>query len=214
MKRLIVFMIACNILTGCFKEPPKVPQYDAKQHIDIAVDTLICFSALEDFDSFIITNSLPHDSVQWFANYSNWQGDYLGNDSSITIEVGVWQNENIGCIGYSNGTRIEYVVRFYYCGRFVFIPTAFTVLDNGLNDSWYPLVSTNGAYNTFSIYWEVRNLDGFKLFESTEANNSASGWNGFYNGTLMPRGAYLFYIELTFTGEDPIEYTGWFEMLE
>lgn len=207
------FLLLLPLLSGCFKDEPGLTQYYAKQEIDIAVDSLVCFSTLEDFDFFIISNSLPLDSMKWYSNYANWQGNYLGNDTFITIPVALWSNENIGCVGYSNGTRIEYIVNFYYCARFLYMPLAFTPDGNGINDKWFPIFSStyDGInFQSYSIHWEIRTLDGLKVFEADDIDNA---WDGRYNGYQMPHGVYLYYIELTISGEDPVEYTGWIEML-
>lgn len=53
-------------LAGCFEDEPKLPVYYAEQYIDVATDSVICFSGHEDFENFVLFSSQPFDSLQWF----------------------------------------------------------------------------------------------------------------------------------------------------
>ncbi|MCF8460095.1 MAG: gliding motility-associated C-terminal domain-containing protein [Flavobacteriales bacterium] len=222
MKKLSLLFVALGLLTGCFKDEPKLPQYFAIQDVDVAVDSVLCFSGYEGFDHFKLTCSAYHTHKQWYKtwhdNFLGLQSAYLGNDSVIEYPVIPHISTSfysIVCYGITGADTTVYNLEINYCGRHIYIPTAFTPVGiDGLNDTWFPQVYNTDDASTFSIYWEIRSLDGIKIFESSEANYKVHGWDGTYNGYLMPRGSYLFYIELTFQGEDPVEYTGWLEMRE
>lgn len=221
MKRLGTFLVAISLLTGCFKAEPTLPQYFATQDVDVAVDSILCFSGYEGFDHFRLTCSNEHTHKLWYKTwYDNFQGlqtAYLGNDS--VIEYPIFPHvasgfADITCYGITGTDTVVYNLNLNYCGRHIYIPTAFSPVNfDALNDKWIPHVYNTDDAGGYSIYWEVRSQDGIKLFESTDDSATNLGWDGTYNGYSMPRGSYLFYIELTFQGEDPVEYTGWFEML-
>ncbi|MGB0917152.1 MAG: gliding motility-associated C-terminal domain-containing protein [Flavobacteriales bacterium] len=211
MRRFLLFILI-PILSGCFKDEPKLPQYYAKQEIDVTVDSVICFSGQEDFDNFIITCSTPFDSVHWYSGFQNQI--FLGNVQPLALPNHPFGWEVIKCFGFTDSDTTSFLLQLNYCTRNLYIPTGFTPngLD-GINDTWFPLYYTTNdglAYQPTSIHWEVRTLDGTRVFE---ADNDQPGWDGTYNNFRLPYGVYLYYIELNITGEDPIEYTGSFEML-
>jgi len=70
------------------------------------------------------------------------------------------------------------------------IPTGFTPNGDGINDVWY--VENLSRYPEYRI--EVYSRAGKRLFE---AINRASGWNGKYNGSLVPAGTYYYFINLS-----------------
>lgn len=219
MKRYLLFLLI-PVLTGCFEVEPKLPQYFAKQEIDVAVDSVICFSGQEGFSHFILTCSTPFDSVHWFKSwYDNLQGfqlEYLGNDS--IIEYSVFPHVassffDIICYGITGTDTTVYNLDLNYCGRNIYIPVAFSPNQDGVNDHWFPVYYFTHAdqqLKPFYIHWEIRTLDGIKVFETDETQ---AKWDGTYKGHRMPSGSYLYYIELTISGEDPVEYSGWLELL-
>ena len=70
----------------------------------------------------------------------------------------------------------------------VWVPTAFSPNGDGLNDFLRPFVVGNNQLTRFSVY----NRQGTRVFSS--ASQSVS-WNGQYNGTLLPAGVYVWYVE-------------------
>ncbi|MFT4545445.1 MAG: gliding motility-associated-like protein [Bacteroidia bacterium] len=210
MKRYFLFLLI-PILSGCFKDNPEIPQYYAKQEIDVAVDSVICYSAQEDFDYFILTCSETFDSIHWYNGYQNQV--FLGSGQPFNLPNNPIGWEAIKCFGFSNSDTTAFLLQLNYCARYIYIPTAFTPLNDGINDTWYPIFYSTDydhVLQPYSLYWEIRTLDGNKVFETDDLQH---GWDGGYNGYLLPHGMYLYYIELIISGEDPIEYTGSLEML-
>ncbi len=196
-------------LAGCFKHEPKLPQFYSEQAIDVVLDSVICYSGEEDFDEFILTCSQPFDSIHWYLNYSN--PTYLGNEDILMLPNHPFGYEVVRCLGFNGTDTTEYQLQVHYCARYMYIPTAFTPDQDGINETWFPrYYSTSWNPDPYFIYWEVRSLDGVKLFETSDVTHA---WDGEYNGYPMPPGIYVYYIELTIAGEDPIEYTGWLEIL-
>jgi hypothetical protein len=144
--------------------------------------------------------------VHWYAHGGN-SSTYLGNGNPQQLSVTDFQYASIQCLGFSGSDTTHYFLELNYCGRHIYIPTAFDAW-YVVNTEWKPIVNTNGT--PYSIRIEVRTLDGIMIFET---NSIDVGWNGVYNGYLVPRGAYLYHIELTIEGEETVIYTGWIEML-
>lgn len=73
----------------------------------------------------------------------------------------------------------------------VFIPTAFTPDNNGVNDILYPSVTFASPVDyKFTIY----NRWGDVVFFST---NPLEGWNGYYEGNRCPAGVYAYHISFS-----------------
>ena len=210
VKRYFLFLLI-PILTGCFEDQSKLAQYYAKQEIDVAVDSVICLSRQEEFSNFILTCSQPFDSIHWYGGFSNQV--FLGSGQPFQFPVEFSEYQIIQCLGFNGLDTTGFLLQLNYCTRYMYIPIAFTPNSDGTNDWWRPIYSNTSAnplYQTYTVHWEVRTLDGMKDFEADEFE---SYWDGTYNGHLMPRGSYLYYIELTISSQDPVEYTGWLEML-
>ena len=71
-------------------------------------------------------------------------------------------------------------------------PNFFTPNSDGYNDTWQVKGITEDFYPSSLIYI-------FDRFGKTIANIDpyGEGWNGFYNGTLMPSNDYWFAVQLT-----------------
>jgi gliding motility-associated-like protein len=78
----------------------------------------------------------------------------------------------------------------------LYVPNAFTPNYNGLNDVFL-VKSTN--IEKFHIV--IFNRWGNLLFETNDIN---VGWDGKYNGILVPEGVYVYSIEAI--GEDKVPY--------
>lgn len=72
----------------------------------------------------------------------------------------------------------------------VVIPNAFTPNGDGLNDTFMPKLK---AVNTFTM--EIFNTWGERMFSTSEKEDK--GWDGTYNGQLIPAGNYLYKITYT-----------------
>jgi gliding motility-associated-like protein len=209
-----LFLIFGFVWTGCFKEnPQQLPQYIAKQNLDVAVDSSICYSGYEDFAAYQLSCSLPNDSVHWYYNYQSPTPVFLGNDNPLSLPVPTaGGGHSIQCLRFVDGDTLYDWLAFMYCGRSIYIPRAFSPRYNdGVNDRWQPIAYNGTGLLNYSIYWEIRTMDGIQMYV---ASNAQQYWDGTYNGNIVPLGTYFFYILLEYDGEEPLEYTGIVEVLE
>ncbi len=209
MRKYLLILIP--ILTGCFKDEPKLPQYYATQEIDVAVDSFICYSSQEDFDHFLLSCSEPFDSVHWYYNFLN--PVFLGSGQPLELPNDPYNFYTIKCLGFSGLDTTEFVLELSYCGRYIYIPVAFTPDQNGVNNFWSPTINmTDYGPNAipYTVHWEIRTVDGGLIFQS---DNAADSWDGSYNGSQMPAGIYFYYIDLVVEGEQRVEYTGWLNLI-
>lgn len=210
MKRYFLFLLI-PIMSGCFKDEPKLPRYYAKQEIDVAYDSVICYSGEENFDYFILNCSQPFDSVHWYDGYQNQV--FLGSGQPYNLPNVPFEWSIIKCIGFSDTDTTELLLELNYCTRHMYIPIAFTPDGDGINEVWQPFfieTTVNGFYKPHTVHLEIRTQDGIKVFEADDLQN---GWNGEFTGYTMPPGIYFYLIDLNISGEDPVEYTGWLKLV-
>ncbi|NCU04257.1 MAG: T9SS type B sorting domain-containing protein [Chitinophagaceae bacterium] len=80
----------------------------------------------------------------------------------------------------------------------MYLPTAFTPNNDGLNDRFYPV--TDGIRKMYSF--KVFNRWGMELFSWVEGD---AGWDGTYKGRLQDPGSYIW--QFTGLGIDGKLYT-------
>ena len=202
-------LLLIPLLSGCFKNESPLPQVYAKQQIDISIDSLICASGYEEFDSFLVVCSEPYADITWFQFVGQWEeisfSDtlYLANNPFsayyIKADIGIETHQ----------------VDIVYCANQLYIPETFTPDGDGTNDVWYPVYynTWNNINSSYTIHWEIRTLDGQIVFHSNEPGHIGNGWDGGFNGYNMPSGTYLYYIEISIDDESPLEYTGAFDLI-
>jgi gliding motility-associated-like protein len=94
---------------------------------------------------------------------------------------------NEGC-----GVDIDSMHVFVY--KDIYVPTAFTPDNNGLNDTWF--IPALSAYPEFTI--SVFNRQGQILFYTKNTNKP---WDGKYKGIPQPAGVYVYMIDIKLTGQ-------------
>lgn len=79
------------------------------------------------------------------------------------------------------------VANVFDCSEsYIYIPNSFSPEGTGDNETWAPR-----GYN-ISVYFEIRDDDGIKIFSSNDINKP---WDGTYKGNYLPPGNYWYYIE-------------------
>ncbi len=87
------------------------------------------------------------------------------------------KNGNSAITSMSNETEVTPTM-------YIYVPNSFTPNGDGLNDLFFV---QGEAIQTFTM--QVFNRWGDLIFESNDVN---SGWDGKFNGKLVPQGAYVY----------------------
>lgn len=87
------------------------------------------------------------------------------------------KNGNSAITSMSNETEVTPTM-------YIYVPNSFTPNGDGLNDQFFV---QGEAIQTFKM--QVFNRWGDLVFESNDVNN---GWDGKFNGNLVPQGAYVY----------------------
>ena len=97
---------------------------------------------------------------------------------SMTYKVKVGTSE--GCYAYD-----DIKVTVFKTQPDIFVPTAFTPNNDGLNDVLRPKAVGMKQFNYFKVFdrW------GVMVFNTTQ---EGQGWNGTYSGAAQPSGTYVF----------------------
>ncbi len=103
-------------------------------------------------------------------------------DSVIKYTVKATLNP-FGCYGTAS-----VLVRIFKTGPEIFVPSAFTPNNDGLNDVLKPITVGIVTLNYFKIYNRWGNL----LYSTSEIGK---GWDGYVNGTAQPSGTYVYITE-------------------
>lgn len=122
------------------------------------------------------------------ANVANPVAVFSGPSAGLQYRVtGI---DSAGCIASA-----YIMIKVFETGPTVFVPTAFTPNNDGLNDLLRPVGAGIKNIEFFSIY----NRWGQLLF-STQQNGK--GWDGRLNGTPQPAGTYVWQVKATdYTGK-------------
>jgi gliding motility-associated-like protein len=92
----------------------------------------------------------------------------------------VWQfvSNEMGCID-----SISKVINVHRTA--IYVPTAFTPNNDGVNDVFMPIIPVN---NTNNYEFTVYSIRGEMIFRT---NSNSEGWNGSFKGIEVPSGDYL-----------------------
>ena len=148
--------------------------------VDLGLDTILC----GDFEVPLDAGN-PGMTYNWIPTGETTQKIKATEQVTYIVEV----TNADGCMG-SDDFRIG-----TECISFDHIPSSFSPNNDGLNDMFKPTLINYQDY-TMAIY----NRWGEVLFES---NKPEIGWDGTYNGKVVPNGVYLYSIRFirTETGE-------------
>lgn len=131
-----------------------------------------------------------------YAQY-NWMGALSPNHTYIVRGPGIYT------VSVSNkcGTHNDQIEVFKECDFPVFIPSAFTPNNDGLNDRFgYPLQNKN-RFISMSIF----NRWGQLLFYSKKPEQ---GWDGTFKGAIQPNDSYVYLFHLSTLDGRTIEQKG------
>jgi gliding motility-associated-like protein len=121
---------------------------------------------------------------------------YIPITANNSSEFDVWMTDNTGCI-----QKGSFRVLVNNCISSVFVPTAFTPNQDGLNDVFRPILQGMVEYYQF----EIRNRWGQRIFSNALPD---VGWNGTINGQPQPSGLYVWKLVLKFRNESEKKISG------
>lgn len=187
---------ACSSQTGSQKvevhiDPLPVPDFEAAPK-DCPNSPSVYFFNMSQFgnsykwdfgDGAISTDPSP-------THYYHFGGDYTIRLVAISP---------FGCIdSISRDIQVEQDFRIWY-------PNAFTPNDDDLNEDYYPVY-----ISASEIDFAVFNRWGKEVFRSKELGK---GWNGRFDGTAAPEGAYVFTVNAVDLCGELVSYTGKFFLI-
>jgi gliding motility-associated-like protein len=203
MKIIIVLFLSVVLLSSCSKDEFEPHQLYNYTDTTFVIDT----SQINDICLY------PYDSIFLDATVSDTTASYLWFPYGLTtpvIKVDEYMYQIILTISTSSSFKTVYINVENCKPYFFYPPNSFTPNDDYLNDFWRPTFG-GPSKNYTSIYYEVRDNEGVKLFSTNEIQSD--GWNGKYKGVPMPSGFYLYYINYsTLTTENNI-LTGSLELI-
>ncbi len=136
-----------------------------------------------------------------YLNY-NWMGAISGSHTFGVSAPGVYS------VSVTNqcGTASDEIEVFRDCNFPVYIPSAFTPNNDGLNDNFgYPLMNKN-RFISLSIY----NRYGQQIFFSTDKSKR---WDGRYKEALQPADLFVYYIRLLTLDGKPVTQKGTVQLI-
>lgn len=138
-------------------------------------DTVICLGS-----SYIADAKVP------YATSYLWNGGNIDSKLKITA-AGTY------AVRVQNGCSVDqtsFSVSFEECPCTVFVPTAFSPNNDGLNDRFKPHVSCHAVDYTFRVYDRF----GQTIFSTTDYQSS---WDGKRGSFAAPAGSYVWVLEYT-----------------
>lgn len=126
----------------------------------------------------------------WQANYQ-WS-DGVSERIRVLTDSGAYEVRISNPCGESSSTMY---LQLSDCVCHIYLPTAFSPNGDGLNDQL--TVATRCALSSYEM--EVYDRWGRLLFRSNQLDR---GWDGYFNGQLLPPGAYPFVIRYTPEGRN------------
>lgn len=158
-----------NTSSGCDSIIYTILAADKKVNLTLSSDT--CMK-----DNQPVVFSLPQDSsVRYY-----WNDGAAGNKYIANFPGTYWVSAISGCYTITDSVKVH-----NNCRPAIFIPSAFTPNNDGLNDI-FRVPALNGQHlANFSIY----NRLGELIFIS---NNPFKGWDGTINNVPQPLGTYIY----------------------
>jgi gliding motility-associated-like protein len=115
---------------------------------------------------------------------------YLWNDgfAGVIREINQPGTFRIKAYNACSEDQKSFTVKIEKCPCDIFIPSAFTPNNDGINDEFKPIAKCVAKNYRFKVFNRYGNL----VFETSELNK---GWNGEFNNRLSPGGVYVWILE-------------------
>lgn len=161
-----------NTFTGCDSIIYTILSPEKKIDLSLISDTCLA-------DNKPITFTLPVDSTIQYR----WQDGSSNNNYTANFPGSYWVTAVSSCNAVIDSVKVH-----DNCNPDVFIPSAFTPNNDGLNDV-FRIPEFNGQHlENFNIY----NRYGQLIFHS---DIPTKGWDGSINGTPQQSGTYVYFIQ-------------------
>ncbi len=134
-------------------------------------------------------------SLSALSNYTNYQWSTGSTQKTITVSS---PGNYVLTVTNNNGCSAKDTISVAQknCFAEVFVPTAFTPNNDGLNDLFRPIVPGSVLNYSFEIYDRA----GQRVFAST---NPALGWRGDVSGVIQSSGVYVWHCRFQLPGKAP-----------
>ncbi len=209
MKKIIFISIIVSFFAACKKDELKPKQ------LYNYTDTTYAISGTQGNFNQEIFCIYPYKSLILDATVNDSSATYLwypNGETTPSIEITEETNGITLYVEISSGTlgNIQIFVTIQNCIPAVYIPSSFSPNSDNVNDTWIPFFNDWWNNGVTGVLYEIRDNEGVKLFST---DNRYKGWDGTYQGTQMPSGFYLYYINYsTLTTENNI-LTGSLELI-
>jgi gliding motility-associated-like protein len=175
MKKILIVVVPVLLITTFSCKKQDTVKHDTV-YDTIKVNSNIEYQLLENTVLTLDATNLEASAYVWTPGNYTTPSINVTTDGIYTVKVTI------------HGSTYVYEVVVYYQGSDCYIPDSFTPNGDGLNDIWDPsFINIKDEDFLLNIY-DAQNK---KLFSST---NQHDGWDGKYNGNLMPAGYYYYTI--------------------
>ena len=187
--------------SNCFRDSAFINLLAFKNPtVDAAEDKLTSFGK-----PITMTPQFSSDVTQWlwepatYLSCSDCASPVATPEFNTTYKLTV-KNDG-GCQASDNMT-----VRLTCDKSNLFIPTAFTPNNDGLNDFFYPISS--GVFKIQSL--KIFNRNGELVFQngSFKPNDKTKGWDGKYKGQEAETGNYIYTMEIICNNNNSLSFSG------
>ncbi len=188
----IIYTVIATDSVGCFSDTALITVNTfTPPTVNAGNDTIVTYN-----NSFTLQPTLSSNisSVAWSPLTNNLSCNNCTTPSGLAFVTTLY---NIAVTSINGCTTTDSVKVTVNCSKEnLFIPTAFTPNNDGLNDYFYPMARGYKIINAFVVY----NRWGQKLFEKKNflPNQMQLGWDGTYKGVKInePQGL-VWYVEAT-----------------
>jgi len=211
--------------TSTIQNPEYTYKYEGNYNVNLIVKDF--FGCMDTVDSTITVNITPTSAFTFTDNFDGMQGKIKLNNQSDGATIYNWDFGNgktsteenplftysedgtyiiklisLNEFGCSDTTFYEYKLKF----RALYVPNAFSPTSDNLAVRYFKPVGMNLKQYHVMVFdtW------GHMLWESTALEDVGNlkgvpkeGWDGTYNGELMPQGTYMWKVSATFDDDSP-----------
>jgi gliding motility-associated-like protein len=187
--------------------------YDVSYKTQIGCDSVILYHAIiiknpSDLSlgkdtCFTGESSIKLQATEGYDSYNWMHNEIIDSQSTYTATTA-----GIYYVTVSNycGTKTDSIQVFEKCDFPVYMPSAFTPNNDGLNDVFRVPPTNNNQLIRLTIY----NRWGQLVFSTTDITK---GWDGNVNNVLQPPGAYIYYLQMAGLTGNKISQKGAFVLI-